>query len=260
MGDSLRCLNQDFYAEESTLLEPVAFEAWLVAANRLYRGAGVEHRQRPFRALADYAKEFKCTVEFGSPVARTIFDFFKANSPEGAHTVGALFVGAFPFDSCFWPTQVLIGYGATSVNPFDALDTMPITVKRELVSNPLMHAQYLMHWADCYDYAYGLDDIWKRRDIGERAMAFVRNGDSELTGAIAQLLPPRPNAKAILGLRMTVEIFLKALLIQENGFSEQQLKKLSHRIEDIAKECFELTGERTFETVMDQARIFPPRV
>ena len=80
-------------------------------------------------------------------------------------------------------------------------------------------------------------------------MAFVQNGDKELVGVIAQLITPRPNAKAILALRMSIEIFLKALLIQERNLGDKHLKRLSHKLEDIAGECCSVTGTTEFSDI-----------
>jgi hypothetical protein len=56
---------------------------------------------------------------------------------------------------------------------------------------------------------------------------------------------------------MATEIFLKALLIQERGLSDQQLKRLSHRIEDIAEECFLVTKNPEFCAIAKAASVFP---
>ena len=56
---------------------------------------------------------------------------------------------------------------------------------------------------------------------------------------------------------MSIEIFLKALLIQERNLSDQQLKKLSHNLEDIANECFLATNRKEFNEIAKAVVGFP---
>lgn len=114
-----------------------------------------------------------------------------------------------------------------------------------------------LHWADCYDYAFGIDDIKQGGKLNSKALKFVQNADKELAGAIAQLITPRPNPRAILALRMSIEIFLKALLIQEQNLSDQHLKRLSHKLEDIAGECFSATCRTEFSDIAKAVIGFP---
>jgi hypothetical protein len=90
---------------------------------------------------------------------------------------------------------------------------MPQVIKDQLVKSNKDMWMLELHWADCYDYAFGIDDIEQGGKLNSKALKFVQNADKELAGAIAQLITPRPNPRAILALRMSIEIFLKALLI-----------------------------------------------
>ncbi len=229
-------------------------EAWLNATNAKYREQELPPKQRPFQAMIDFTLEFNWSGMFDSPLARAVFDYFYRNSPPGAHQMGALFTGAFYYDACFWPVEIPITFGSVTLDAFEALGTMPIPVKQTLARD---YEPYVAHWADCCDYAFGLDDVQKLQPLSPKAADFLRNAAAELDGAIAQLLAQPPNLKAILQLRMATEIFLKVLLIQEKGLDDAGLKKLSHSIEKIARECFELTGITVFQHVASKAAIFP---
>ncbi|HJX19292.1 MAG TPA: hypothetical protein VJ437_14020 [Acidiferrobacterales bacterium] len=239
------------------MINPNALEAWLNSTNARYRADELPPRHRPFKALSDLSREFTCSVSLDSPVAKAIFDWFYKHSQPGAHAVGALFTGAYYFDACFWPLYIPIGYGTFSINALDCLETMPQPIKEHVNQSHKDLWDLALYWADCCDYAYGIDDISKQGLLNEKALAFIQNGDRELAGAIAQLVSPRPNAKAILALRMACEIFLKTLLIQERNLTDQQLKKLSHKIEDIAAECFAVTRALEFDAVAKTKGAFP---
>lgn len=239
------------------MLNPEDLEAWLQAANERYRREEMPPRRRPFQAMSDYTRGFNCSVAFGSPLAKSVFDWFYAHSKPDSHAVGALFTGAFYFDACFWPLSIPMGYGTFTLNALESLDTMQPPLRRQLEKSRRDMWRLATYWADCCDYAYGIDDLRRLRTLDQRALAFLENGDKELVGAIAQLVSPRPNDKAILALRMTAEIFLKALLIQEKGLTDQELKKLSHRIEDVAEQCFLVTQLTEFQAVAKASKVFP---
>lgn len=239
------------------MIDPHALETWLTSTNARYRADELPPRHRPFRALSDFSREFKCSISLDSPLAQSIFDWFYKHSQTGAHATGALFTGAFYFDACFWPLYIPIGFGTFSLNALNCLETMPQSIKEHISQSREDLWDLALYWADCCDYAYGIDDVNKEGKLNAKALAFIQNGDRELAGAIAQLVSPRPNAKAILALRMACEIVLKTLLIQERNLTDQQLKKLSHKIEDIAAECFAITHAPEFDAVTKAGGIFP---
>ncbi|TFG59978.1 MAG: hypothetical protein E4H32_09300 [Nitrospirales bacterium] len=239
------------------MIDPNALENWLNSTNARYRADELPPRHRPFRALSDFSREFSCSISLDSPIAKAIFDWFYKHSQPGSHAVGALFTGAFYFDACFWPLYIPIGYGTFSLNALECLETMPQPIKEHVGQSHQDLWDLARYWADCCDYAYGIDDISKQGKLNGKALAFIQNGNRELAGAIAQLVSPRPNAKAILALRMACEIFLKTLLIQERNLTDQHLKKLSHKIEDIAAECFAITRAPEFDAVAKTKGAFP---
>lgn len=192
-----------------------------------------------------------------APIAKSILDWFYKHSAPGSHAIGSMFTGAFYFDAYFWPMHIPVGYGTFSISAFDCLETMPEAVKEFLAKNQQDAKNLALYWIDCCDYAYGFDELQKTNKLDSRAFVFLNNGDRELRGAVAQLLSPRPNTKAILALRMACEIFLKVLLIQEKNLTNSQLRNLSHKIKDIAGDCHVATGVPEFDSVATAASVFP---
>ena len=250
--------NEFIYSIVSLLsMNSAELEAWLVNVNRRYRDEEMPHKRRPFQAYSDYSREFNCAFLFDSPLATSIFEWFKSHSEPEAHMVGALHTDTFYFDAYFWPVNIPIGYGRFALNMLECLSTMPKALKVDLQQNKQDMGRLAIYWADCCDYGYGLNDLEKDSKLSPRAMTFLLNADKELIGATSQLTTPRPNPKAILACRMACEIFLKTALIQELNPSEQKLKKLGHKIDALANACHGATSVDAFKEIALAAAVFP---
>ncbi len=91
----------------------------------------------------------------------------------------------------------------------------------------------------------------------KRAILFIENAEKEFAGSISVINASKSNAKAILNLRMSCEIFLKALLVQECNLSDYELKKFNHDLGDTIKECYKITNDSNFLAFADQMGVFP---
>lgn len=238
-------------------VRPDNLDAWLAAANEQFRKEDVPHRARPWRAVSEFARESGQSVVFGSPLANEIMEFFEKNGPPGAQQIGALLTNAFYFDAHFWPLHIPIAFGTVRADPLASLDTMPESVKDALIGSRPDHARFLLHWAECHDYAYGLSDIESLGSVRGNASAFIRNGDAKLRGATAQLVLASPNTYATLDLGFAAEIWMKALLIHEKNLADAQLKSFGHGIKRLAEECWTLTGDPGFQGIAQHAHRYP---
>ncbi|MCL4182792.1 MAG: hypothetical protein KJ011_05020 [Burkholderiaceae bacterium] len=210
------------------------------------------------RAIREFSAEFKCSVVVPSKLCTAISDWFVQHTQQGTQAIGALFMGAFYFDACFWPVEIPHGFGEYRLAALDSLSTMPKGLKVEVARAAEDYCRFARYWADCLDYGYGISDLDATKQLSPRAAAFLASGDRALRGAIAQLLTPRPNARAALGFREATEILLKALLVHEKGFNDRELKRrFQHRITDIAGACFDVTNQQEFATVAQLASVFP---
>jgi hypothetical protein len=240
------------------MLSHSEIENWLKEANTRYRNESIPHRQRPFRAMSDFAVEHKISLDFSSTTANQIFEWFKENSPPDSHIVGSMFTGAYFFDSAFWPLEVPIIYGEVTVDAFECLDTMPQKIKKEIECSKGDTWRLVAYWVDCMDYGYGIDEIRSGGGgLSDKSRDFAKSADRELRGAISQIVLPRPNTKAILGLRMATEIFMKSVLIQEQNLKDSDLKKLNHSLKGAAQECARITGDHTYTLLADMCDVFP---
>lgn len=240
------------------MLSPTELLTWLATANRRYSAEGVPHKGRPFQAMSDFTREHNCSLAMDHPLAKTIFGWFYEHSPPGAHQVGSVYTGVLYYDTAFWPVHVPLIFDQVSVNVMDCLETMPAQVKKELEADHRDIWTYVVHWANCMDYGYGQMDLGGASPLQPRASKLLGAAHAELVGANAQLLETRPNVKAILGMRMATEIFLKAVLVQERNFTDSQLMKISHNLQDAANVCAEATTEKEFEEIGMRASLYPP--
>lgn len=231
---------------------------WLEAANRRYGEEGTPHKARPFQAMLAYSREHRCSLSMNDPKVKAIFAWFYEHSPPDSHHIGSVFTGAFYFDAAFWPLHVPLIFGQVTVNPLDCLATMPALLKRQIESNRRDVWSLTIHWTNCMDYGYGQMELTDERRLSKRAQRFLGTAHGELVGAVVQLLVPRPNAKAILGLRMATEIFLKTVLVQECNLDDIALRKVSHKLEDAASMCADVTGNATFGEIGNRVCLFPP--
>jgi hypothetical protein len=233
-------------------------EEWLTRTNERFRAMNLPPKQRPFKALQELALSRGLQITLNSPAAEKIFQWFLANTQPGAHAIGPLYTGVFFYDACFWPVTIPIFYGRVRLDAFKALETMPDAIKGAIKGDPRACHVLAEHWRNCLEFALGFDVLRKSSRLDPKAHAFLRNGEAELTGAMAQLLELRPNLKAILMLRQACEIFLKVLLIQEKNLSDDALKKLGHDIRRLAQACMAAVGGAEFQAVDQCATVFPP--
>lgn len=239
------------------MLTPDELFNWLRLANQRYSQEGVPHKGRPFKAMSDLTRELGVTLSFDHPIAKRIFDWFQEISPPGAHEVGSAFTGAYFFDTAFWAVHVPFIFGRVAIEPLECMSDMPAAIRKAVEESPVELDGYLRHWLNCMDYGYGRMDLADSTTISPRAASFLSAAHSELVGANAQILETRPNVKAILGMRMATEIYLKTVLVQELNLNDSQLMKLGHKLEDVADACSKATNDNTFDGIGSRTSIYP---
>src|SRR3989339_1108544 len=102
----------------------MGIEDWLQKINEEFSRENMPHGKRPFDALARYSKEKAVAVAFGSDLASYVFEWFKKNTKEDAHMVGALYCSTYFYHGEFWDVEIPVFYGTVNFNPFDSLSNM----------------------------------------------------------------------------------------------------------------------------------------
>jgi hypothetical protein len=232
-------------------------ENWLFHANRRYADQKISHIQRPWLAMRELASITGAQLFSGSPFEKHLFSWFEKNSPDGAHDISTVFIGAYYFDAAFWPVQIGLLIGCAQVDPLKSLRTMPNLIKHQMAYSKSSYTSYIKYWANCWDYCYGLDAIEKTGSLSNRSSRFLQSGNKELQCAISQLTTPSPNLKAIISLRLSIEIFLKTILIQELSLSDKELMAIGHSIKNASDKCFDITKDTIFSEISVKSSSYP---
>lgn len=236
-------------------------EEWLTSLNQGFRTRGVSVGKRPFLAIMQYAQDFNIQgLSFNSDAARAIDDWFTSNTKPEAHHIGSLFTSVFYYDTCFWPVDIFRTPGRIRLDSLSSLQSMPESLKKEMMSVPTDAWNYAIAWAHSLDYAYGFDDMRKTIISAEHdyALSLLKNADRELRAATSQLLEPRPNSKAAMSCRMATEIFLKAFLVIKTKVTKKELKKeIGHNLNKSLSKIRNLDPDHQLLAVEPTISIFP---
>ncbi|MEK6681156.1 MAG: hypothetical protein AABY79_04240, partial [Nitrospirota bacterium] len=140
----------------------------------------------------------------------------------------------------------------------NSLKTMPDPIVERLWADRNKLHEYISLWADCVDYALGLDDLQKRGGFGRFAQELLNSGDQQLKATIALLLENRPNPKAMESARMSTEMFLKVFLAAKAGLTEKEAKdKIRHDLEKALNRCLAFDAKSELQDIQPDLNVFP---
>jgi hypothetical protein len=232
-------------------------EDWLIAINDEFRKDGVEQRGRPWKALQLYSVEFNVSVNLSSDLANKIFEWFSAHSKPGVGQIGSLYESVYFFDTQFWGVSIPVIFGEVKINPFDSLDEIPESIKKEIMLNKRLTDEYVEFWGECINYGYGFDDLRKTSGLDPFGIQFLEAGDQELRMASKILNQSRPDSRAILTCRLAVEMFFKSYIALKKGLSEKEAKSISHNLNTGLDKFIEASGYDHWEKARETLTIFP---
>jgi hypothetical protein len=232
-------------------------ETELEKLNEEFRKEDIEPRRRPFEALRRISMRTKRSIIFPSVEADFVFRWFEANTKPGSHTVGFQHQGTYYYDSTFWSVNIPIIFGSVQLNALDALHEMPQKIKANLSGNRKDIWDYIIFWADCIDFGYAYDDLYKDKNYDAFGRQLLCAGYEELSSATTLLLEHRPNKRAIMNCRMATEMLLKCFIAFKDGLTETQAKNLGHNLENIFEKFLEVSGYQHLAEIKNLLRVFP---
>jgi hypothetical protein len=151
--------------------------------------------------------------------------------------IGPRFTGVFFFEDIFWRVAIPLVFGTPNVNTMDALRIMPPDVKQRLCARRDTVREYLMLWADCYDYDTGYQDSHTIFATGAFLGEMIESTERELTSAISDLCQQRPNSKAMHSARDATEKAIKAYLAYHANLTPERAKKhFGHKLDIVIQE------------------------
>ncbi len=233
-------------------------EEWLQKTNESFRKTDVPHIRRPWLAWDEWAKLTGKPIAMNNEVVSKIFSWFDKNTKSGSQQTSPMYTGAFYYDSCFWPVFVPIIYGTVNINACDALKTMPESIVKQLWKDQGKLKEYVSVCEDCFDYAFGFDDLQKTCTYGKFAQELLNSGDQEINALVALLLERIPNSKAMESARMSTEMFLKTYLATKDGLNENGAKnKIGHDLEKALDACLAVDPNSELKIIRSSLKIFP---
>lgn len=233
-------------------------EEWLKKTNEGFSTSDIPHRQRPWLAWGEWAKFAGRPIAMDDEVVRKIFDWFEINTKTGSQYMGPLYTGTYYYDSCFWPVFIPICYGTVKLDARSSLKTMPDSIVENLWHDRNKVLEYVSVWADCVDYALGVDDLKKKGGFGTFAQELLNSGDQQLQATTVLLLHDKPSPKATEFARMSTEMFLKAFLAAKAGLTEQEArKKIMHDLEEALNRCLAFDPTPELRTIQPYLSVFP---
>lgn len=230
---------------------------WLEEISSTLSREGVEPYRRPWEALRRLSLARATPIDVSSPLAKSVFDWFQQRSRPGTHQIGALYTSLYYYDSSFWKMEIPLGYGRFVLQPQASLKGMPQLLKDRLLVDQNAGFDFTVWWADCVDYAFGISEV-ARPDKDKFGLSLLYAADQEMRSAVIVLLEPRTNARAILMLRMAVEMFLKSIIALKVGLNDAQAKEIGHDLYKGFDRFIALTGYDAWRPAKDILDIFPP--
>jgi hypothetical protein len=173
--------------------------------------------------------------------------------------VGPRFTGVFLFQNVFWRVSIPIVIGTRSVSALDALRLMPPETKALLASRRNDMREYLMLWADCFDYDTGYQKSKQVVATGSFLSEMIESTERELTSAITDLCQQRPNSRSSHSARDATEKALKAYLCHHANLTQKRAKsEFSHDLSKLIDEVRRLTPQSPLVGVQHRLTAFAP--
>lgn len=232
-------------------------EEWLNGINAEFSKKNIPHIQRPFEALSKYCIEFGCSIALDSEVGNRIFEWFKKNTRADAHNIGAIFSSTYFYDGEFWSLDIPVFYGTVELNPYDSLANMPSPIVQKLANDPEKSLEYARHWADCFDFGLGFDEISKTEGLNAFGKDLISAGYEELSSAASLLRKARPNPRAVMDSRMAIEMFLKAYAALNGLLTEKEAMKISHHLDLGLDKMIKISGLKYLDSIRAGLSIYP---
>jgi hypothetical protein len=233
-------------------------DEWLEQINEELRKKDIPHKRRPWEAWMEWANYSGEVSSLGDENVEKIFAWFEKNTKAGSQNFGSMYVGAFYYDSCFWPVFIPVVFGTVKLDAAKSLRTMPDTIKSRLTRDVDDFINYLAVWCDCYDYGFGIEELSGNKSIGAFGQELLSSGNQQLTATVTLLHEDIPNPKAMESARMATEMFMKAFLASKIELTEKVAKdKIGHNLEKALKLCLDADSNSELQVIQTSLTCFP---
>jgi len=231
---------------------------WLEHVNAELSRRDVSHKQRPWEAWFEWSRYARVSASLDDKDVKKIFDWFEKNTKAGSQYFGPMYEGTLYYDSCFWPIVIPVVAGRVRLDASNSLKTMPDSIKSRLTKNKQEFVQYAAVWADCIDYAFGIEGLWNGTSPNAFGQDCFRSGHPQLNATVTLLLESIPNSKAMECSRMATEMFLKGFLASKAGLTENESKSnIGHNLSKALDMCLDIEQHSELQVIQSDLTLFP---
>jgi len=233
-------------------------DEWLKSTNEKLSREEVPHARRPWEAWLSWCEDAGVSSSLNDPDVKRIFDWFEQNTKAGSQRFGPLYVGSFYYDTCFWPVFIPVVVGKRTLDPTKSLRTMPASIKQRLQRDRHEFTHYLSVWADCVDFAFGVEACMRSACPNAFSRELFKSGTQELNETVTLLHERTPNPSAYESARMTTEKFLKAFPASKNRLTEREaIKVFGHNLIRLLTRCLEVDGKSELRAIRTELNRLP---
>jgi hypothetical protein len=176
--------------------------------------------------------------------------------PTGDFNMPSLFTGGVAIRDQMYPARVHLGYGTVSVDPLKSIEISREELALVFKKYPDQGWRAFYGVCDLWDFGYGVDDLLKR---GTPATDLLKNARSSLAATPRILSGDIDIDAAVQTACLTAELAMKAALTHL-GATAGDLKKLSHRLPDLATALVAKRSNSTDGRLLTAASKFPDYV
>ncbi len=234
------------------------FKDWLISLNTKYTRAGILHSNRAEKAEKEFELLFNAKLPATGPERDLFNKFFVDHVQIQEPTLGPIYYGAYFYDGCFWKITIPLIFGNVNVYPEACLKKCPESIKFGIKSDGREFMKYLRVWADCIDFAYGYDDLFRKKHPSDFKESLIFSGRQFMDSTVTLLLDRHLNPKSIEQARMAAEMFFKAFLSAHAGLDEKAAKKYSHDLNKLHEAAQSIDKSKEFAKIADINKAFPP--
>lgn len=237
-------------------MEPID-EKFIIATDNALLAQDVKLHARPFHVVMAWMKAKGIAGDlFDERLWKPLMEVYHRLYPKGDFSMPALLVGGVAIRDQIYPARVHVGFGTCRVEPLKCID-IP-REELELVFRHYPEQGWRAFYAVCdlWDFGYGVDDVLK---LGTPAPDLFKNARSSLAATPRILSGDIDIDSAVQTACLTAELSLKAVLAHL-GKSEADLKKLSHRLPQLAEALIATKPAATDDRLRTAASKFPDYV
>jgi len=237
-------------------MEPID-NAFIIKTDNELLARDVKLHARPFQVVIAWMKEKNIAGDvLDKRLWEPLMEAYHRLYPTGDFNMPSLFKGGVAIRDQMYPVRVHVGYGRCKVEPLKCIEITPQELAFVFKHFPEQGWRAFYGVCDLWDFGYGVDDLLK---LGTPATDLLINTRSSLAATPRILSGDVDIDAAVQTSCLTAELSMKAALTHL-GAPEGELKKLSHRLPDLAAALVAKRSTSTDARLLTAASKFPDYV